>query len=660
MGSSNRDKRRKKEEKRKKERAKSKAPRSPESERQNILDSMSTDLTVNSIRDQAGQLPLAYSLLRTLGLSNHSLVWTANKDILELCLFGNKPKPWAAADLKQVCSTFDAHIPFDYSDLLRKIDTFVRVENWDDQTNPLIEHYKSLPIEEVSSIDFPVIMHFYAKGWLGSENDPVQECMEYILFWFETERLPLSNHLVPFFRDTKKWPLARTLKGIDLGLKNLEKRQPQLAQSPEFLSFIEPSLRSLFHIRLGKESHDKLEKYPNIVTFLKGTPTKFTTLADQSLDLRINFEKLSAEQLDYIKSVKTTLPNTFEQHIRLLLLEWRGFVMSNVSRPQNSTASQQFEKVAFLSLWSALSRGIPDSKRDYASRAKDLCLDFFLDCMIKFPRYRPDPAVIDALAVHNPQNEMLIWLQIAKANPTQSKTHATRLPQRPKALPFDLFYSLYEHYNLNSKPIFIERYFDALPIEAKREILLPWFRRLMHSQYESETKFLVIKNTFGKLLKADRFPVSELGTDAELEDFLVFWSLAFKVCSGLDVGNLSYKRLISVLATIQQTENVKFWVDFGEPVLFKILSEILSPENIKRGTMDPLIAALKHHKSARIIKDIKYLREEAVMLADLASEWNKLTCVINPPERAKKSPANSPKKKTKSKPNKKKFEELRL
>ncbi len=660
MANSNRERRKKK----KKEQAKNKARTQPSAQQvrlQDMLDAEATELTIMALGDRDANLSFSYSLLRQMGTQSSSPVWKANKDVFELCLFSNKPEPWAPAELRQICETHADHLPFDYSGVLRRIDAYVSVKDWFDTDGALLKFYRQLEPFEATLLDYPAILHFHVSGMLPGETIAVKECLDFISRYCLLEEPSLFSHFLDILRPKKGLPTMAQLKKFDLGLGILLAKADPSIHDPQYAFFIEPSLRALLRARFLHADPSKLSKFPHLLAFLAEKPAASAKAKITGSDANIlRCSELTYERIQQIKRLHASQSKTFDQHIKMLILEWRIGTLGSENQSNFGVIDQQREKNAFLALWSALSRGVPESKKDFALRVKDLCLEFVIDCLSKSPNYRPDSLVVDSLALHNPQHEILTWLQIAKTKPHRANPYLNRLPQRPKAMPFDLFYALYESYDLKSHPIFIEKYLDALPLESRREILIPWLRRLTHVSGTREKMDQSLASTFGKLLKPDRFPVNEMASDAEMEDSLVFWSLAYMYKARLDWGQVSYSRLYALLNVLTRLESQVLWKGLGEDLVLALLPQMLKPENLGKGIIKAIIRLLEKSPSSQIRGRLKLYLDQSVTVFNFDPAWQVLIDYFDRPGKPSKRRDSLPQKKSKTKPKSKRTEDRNL
>ncbi|MBC7531980.1 MAG: hypothetical protein H7318_10410 [Oligoflexus sp.] len=517
----------------------------------------------------------------------------------------------------------------------------------------MLDRYRTLKRGETSILDYPAIMHFHASGMIEVDSPAVADCLEFISESCLDQTHQMPDNFIAMLNPKKRLPTIPQLKRLDTGLGFLRSNIEMMAHDPQFTAFIEPSLRGLFKNRFLQSDLSKLEKFPNILSFVVETSIleKKEGLRTPTLE-SVHLAEISSDFIEPFKRLQVSQSKTFEQHTKLLILDWRIQTIGSQNEEDFSPSCKQREKNAFLSLWSALSRGVPDSKKEFALSVKDHCVEFVMDCLSKSPRYRPDPAMVEFLAAHRPQNEILMWLQIAKAGPNKAKAIFGRLPERPKVMPFDVFYALYENYGLKSNPIFIEKYFDALPLEARREILIPWLRRATHDSQSNKQIDLLLASTFDKLLKADRFPVNELTGSAELEGDLVFWSLAFAFKSGLDLRGLSYSRLHILLMTLSRIESKILWKRLGEDLVLVLIPQMLKLENVKKGINKPLIHLLQSTHSSLILLRLKVFLEQNVTLFNFDPAWQSLIDYLDQQAQPAKKRGRLPVTKGKSKPKK--------
>jgi hypothetical protein len=200
---------------------------------------------------------------------------------------------------------------------------------------------------------------------------------------------------------------------------------------------------------------------------------------------------------------------------------------------------------------------------------------------------------------------------------------------------FDHFFALYYTHGLKDRPEFLTRYFSVLPSEAQRELLVPWFRRVSYILDQGGKIVDLQSASFGKLLRVDRFPVTELFSEAELEDNLLLWSLAFLRQSKIRIGDLSEARLNKLLSAIVRSQNLAFWQSFGEPILIELIPQILSDQNFKRERLDSLLTVLETYKAPSFVTSLQSYMKGLDQEKKLMPQWNSLLEFLNRLSRVK-------------------------
>jgi hypothetical protein len=638
MGRNNRENR-----KRKKREQKSKAKNGRTTSIVNELnDARSTELVLRGLADTSQPFDILYSLFRRTGLEQKSSVWIANSNVIESYAYARKPVPLAECNLKEACKAFDAHLDINYSAVIRKLQLYSQVADWMDRNNPLLLKYLHDHDEEPDVLDLPAIMHFHLAGWLDYEHDHVYYCLSYLTDWCEmTTHMELLD-MEEIFRPGKSLPKANLLKKLEACLKRLNEQSLALSESPLYSSFIQPSLISLIQKRFEKVSESKLKSYPYILLQKKASTDQLSNRQVRSNFRPVSISNLDANLLSQLAKRPGT-EKTFLQHIGSFVLQWRYWTEHKLRKAERSGSSLQQEQQAFVALWTALSRGVPESHKAFTSKVKDLCLNYTLDCLGKWPEYQPLLSNIEALTKHNPSHEVLAWLQIALCSPKELQRLLSRIPEKPKAMSFDQFYALYQTHKLKDRPEFIKRFFDALPSEAQREILVPWFRRASDILGQPGEMNNIKLASFGKLLRMDRFPVSELYGDGELEDNLVMWSLAFLFDCKIRVGALSESRLSSVLSAVVRIRSSEFWQAYGEPILIELLPQLLEIHKLQSGLLDKLVPVLESHKGSKFQVHLQSRVESLDPSQSLDSNWTRLLEFLSRSSsgrRTKKSPTH--------------------
>ncbi len=611
-------------------------------------DARATMISFKGLTDDSAPTELLYSLFRRIGNHQQSSVWLANKNLFELYAFSRKPAALTEGDLKQTCRSFGRNLEEGYSDLVRALQRYAKVDDWKNPNNSLLQRLKCDPYHSLSELDLPAIIHFYLSGWLEMETQPVQYCLRYLANWCarETASKPLDFNALLLAKKALATPAK--LKALDNCLKRLDELGQKLSDQPLFVRFIEPSLRALIQRKFRAVDAAKLLKYPAITRMCSQDALARPSSAGPLQAL----SKVTMAQLDgeIIEEMKVSRPGgelTYSRHVGSLVLQWRFWTLARQQSGGGHPTLKQHEQQAFLNLWATLSRGVPEAHKMFAAKVKNLCISFVFDCVSKSPHSKPISVILDALAEHSPHIDWLTWLQIAYSQPGKAQLYLDRLPERPKAMTFDLFYALYQVHGLKNRSEFLSRHYEALPAETQREILVPWFRRASSLARQSDSLNAFVSSTFGTLLQIEKFPVSELSGEAELEGELVLWSLAFAFDRQIKITSLSPERLKSFLSTLLRLDSPAFWNRFGEGMILELFPQILRAVSAQKGCLDELLMVIKCYSSLPFLHRLDQLLGDFEGSGQLRPEWRPLLDFLAQSRKPQKGRGRSPKKSAK-------------
>ncbi|MFW7378412.1 MAG: hypothetical protein ACOH5I_06380 [Oligoflexus sp.] len=557
---------RRKEKKRKSGRGKGRS-RSPALNQNEMLNLQTMELMANfSLNPQAYHPDMVFAEIHQINENNSSPVWSFQRQLSELLIQGRIPQPTSPSI--SVKDFYELFVSSSFAENLGQIQLYAKAFQQADLTQFLFDYYQNRSAENFATMDIPALALLILENKLPEEHPATTYFFEQINDWLTD--LPQGKELdfskIFFYKRGK--PSQASLKSLEQTLMVLERYH----NYPLTRQLLQPFFKQFIKRRLRQIELKVFDKFPRLrsIYLEHELPEKSTDKPDT-----IDVQDIDAPILKKLMEKSKSIQN-YQEHILSLLIHWR------LVSQQREVKRGQENKLAFSNLWSALNRGVRPDQKAFAESVKAEMLRFCLHRLKRNPEQRLSKKEIEVFHDFAPEHPVFTWLAYAESRFRERKL-LKDLPSSSPSMDPDVFLTLMNQYGLATRPEFIELYFDRLPREAKREILIPWLR--YHSKlpkrdidgFSYRADFSERRDLCLKLLKPQQFPVKELFTATHLEPELVAWSLVYlHKHNSLDFENIHPDCLPTFLDFLLQYQDVLFYHEAGKSILLELMTKMTS------------------------------------------------------------------------------------